>query len=170
MTQRRGEGSLRFSNKRNSSSVPIVSQLWILSLSPPQFGFFNRAPLSASPPCARTKRDRPGFFQWHLVLPANPPSSPLESYIPAKASFTVTVLETRNDQNNFFMRGPLEDAGLSFFGCLDLVLPGCYLPPFRASPGSPYTVYNHGEIQPLAWIPPLFYASYLRYNIYTDSI
>lgn len=50
----------------------------------------------------------------------------------------------------------------------------CYrdgTPLFRTTPGSPYTVYNHGEIQPPTGLDsPLFYASYLRYNIYTDSI
>lgn len=97
------------------------------------FEFFNRAPWHSS--CARTQRDRPCSFQWHLVLPASE-SPPQTSRIPAKASFTVTVLETRNDQNNFFMRSPLEDAGLSFFGCLDLVLPGWH-PPRLWSPVYP---------------------------------
>jgi len=33
-----------------------------------------------------------------------------------KASFTITVLETRTDQNSFFIGSPLENGGLSFLG------------------------------------------------------
>jgi len=48
-------------------------------------------------------------------LPLRFRSSPWRMYR-LKASFTVTVLETRTDQNSFFMGSPLENAGLSFLG------------------------------------------------------
>lgn len=166
-------GSARFRTKEHF--LPFQLSPLAFELRFYTFSFLSLLGFLIAHPSTSRARERNGIgrvsFSDIWFSPCKPPP-PLESYIPAKASFTVTVLETRNDQNNFFMRGPLEDAGLSFFGCLDLVLPGWQPPPLL-----PFSFTLHPSRITMAKFnhhtgldSPLFYASYLRYNIYTDSI